>query len=87
LELTKKQSLSEFLWSYVGGTPVASHCKRIEDVPLTTPLSDKISKDLKKLGFKFVGSTIITSFLQACGFINDHLIDCFVYKELTKNGR
>jgi DNA-3-methyladenine glycosylase I len=52
------------------------------DLPVSTPLSDKISKDLKKLGFKFVGSTIIYAFMQAAGMVNDHITDCFVYDEI-----
>jgi DNA-3-methyladenine glycosylase I len=51
-------------------------------MPATTPLSDKISKDLKKMGFKFVGSTIIYAFMQACGMVNDHFVDCFVRHEI-----
>jgi DNA-3-methyladenine glycosylase I len=53
-------------------------------MPLTTPISDKISKDMKKMGFKFVGSTIIYSFMQATGMVNDHFKSCFVYDELMK---
>ena len=51
---------------------------RIENLPATTPLSDKISKDLKKMGFRFVGSTIVYSFMQATGMVNDHLTECFI---------
>ena len=53
------------------------------DVPATTPLSDRISKDLKKRGFKFVGSTIVYAYLQSIGIVNDHVVDCFAYRELT----
>jgi DNA-3-methyladenine glycosylase I len=56
---------------------------KIEDLPPTTLISDKISKDMKKLGFKFVGSTIIYAFMQATGMVNDHITKCFTYKELT----
>ena len=76
-------SFDRFIWSYVDNTPVVGHFERIEDLPATTPLSDRISKDLKKMGFKFVGSTIVYSFLQATGMVNDHLTDCFVYHELS----
>ncbi|HOS30165.1 MAG TPA: DNA-3-methyladenine glycosylase I [Treponemataceae bacterium] len=58
------------------------HWKKIQDVPVSTPLSDRISKDLKKRGFKFAGSTIIYSFMQAAGLVNDHIIDCFVYEKV-----
>ena len=53
----------------------------MEEIPATTPISDQISKDLKKMGFKFVGSTIIYAFMQATGMVNDHVTDCFVYQE------
>ena len=75
-------SFDKFIWGYVDYAPVVSHLKRIEDAPPATPVSDKISRDLKKMGFKFVGSTIIYAFMQAIGMVNDHFIDCFVYKEL-----
>jgi len=58
--------------------------EKIGDIPATTSISDKISKDLKKMGFKFVGSTIIYSFMQAVGMVNDHITECFVYKEMMK---
>ena len=80
----KHGSFSKFMWEYVGGTPVVGHWKKMTDIPATTPISDRISKDLKKMGFKFVGSTIIYSFMQAVGMVNDHLVECFVYKELLK---
>ncbi len=54
----------------------------MEDIPATTPISDQISRDLKKMGFKFVGSTIIYAFMQATGMVNDHIKDCFVWDEM-----
>ena len=79
-------SFDNFIWSYVDNKPVVGNWKTIEDMPLTTtPLSDKISKDLKKRGFKFVGSTIIYSFMQAMGMVNDHTTDCFAYKEICSD--
>jgi len=84
LEIRKQYgSFDKFIWEYVNYEPVTGHWKRLEDMPLTTPLSDKISKDLKKMGFKFVGSTIIYSFMQAVGLVNDHTTDCFVYEILS----
>ena len=77
-------SFDKFLWAYVENKPIVGNPRKIEDYKASTPLSDKISKDLKKLGFKFVGSTIIYAFMQAVGMVNDHLVDCFVYDELTK---
>jgi len=86
LEVVEKHgSFDKFIWEYVNDTPIIGHFEKIEDLPATTPLSDKISKDLKKMGFKFVGSTIIYSFMQATGMVNDHLTECFVYKELLKS--
>jgi DNA-3-methyladenine glycosylase I len=83
LEIVKKYgSFDRFIWGYVNHEPVIGHWERFEDMPVTTPVSDQISKDLKKLGFKFVGSTIIYSFMQAVGMVNDHLKSCFVYEEL-----
>jgi len=75
-------SFDKFIWAYVDNKPVVGHWESFEDMPLTTHVSDRISKDLKNIGFKFVGSTIIYSFMQAVGMVNDHLTKCFVYKEL-----
>jgi DNA-3-methyladenine glycosylase I len=83
LEIQKQYgSFDQFIWSYVDHKPIIGHWEKFEDMPLTTPVSDKISKDLKKMGFKFVGSTIIYSFMQAVGMVNDHLRACFAYKEM-----
>ncbi|MEM7293791.1 MAG: DNA-3-methyladenine glycosylase I [Pseudomonadota bacterium] len=76
------ESFSEYLWSFVGGSPVVNRRKRTGDVPATTAESDAMSKSLKKRGFKFVGSTICYAFMQATGMVNDHLTDCFRYREL-----
>ena len=85
LEVVEKHgSFDKFIWSYVDFEPIVGHWERIEDLPATTPLSDKISKDLKRMGFKFVGSTIIYSFMQAVGMVNDHVKDCFVYGEIIR---
>lgn len=85
LQLTEKHGcFSKMIWEYVDYTPITGHWKKVEDLPATTALSDKISKDLKKMGFKFVGSTIIYSFMQAVGMVNDHIAECFVYEEILK---
>ena len=85
LEIAEKHgSFDKFIWSYVDYAPITGHWEKIEDMPASTPLSDKISKDLKKIGFKFVGSTIIYSFMQAIGMVNDHITDCFVYEEIER---
>lgn len=74
-------SFDKFIWSYVDHTPIKNHWQKMEDIPATTSISDQISKDMKKLGFKFVGSTIIYAFMQATGMVNDHVTDCFLYQE------
>ena len=70
-------SLSDFLWAYVDGKPVKNKRRSIKDIPAKTELSDQLSKDLKKRGFKFIGSTICYAFMQAVGMVDDHTIDCF----------
>lgn len=72
-------SFSNFIWAYVGGKPIVNQFRSKEDVPATTSLSDKISKDLKERGFKFVGSTVVYAFMQAIGMVNDHTTNCFKY--------
>ncbi|MDO6745220.1 DNA-3-methyladenine glycosylase I [Tenacibaculum soleae] len=75
-------SFSKFFWSYTNEKPIVNHFNKREDVSATTALSDKISKDLKKRGFKFVGSTVIYAYMQATGMVNDHTTDCFRYNEI-----
>lgn len=80
LEMKEKYgSFDKMIWDYVDGTPIVGHWETMEEIPATTPLSDQISKDLKKMGFKFVGSTIIYAYMQAVGMVNDHITGCFVY--------
>ena len=76
-------SLDAFLWRYVDGVPRQNAWKTLSQVPAQTEQSDAMSKDLKKRGFNFVGSTICYAFMQSVGMVNDHLIDCFRYKELN----
>lgn len=76
------EDFSEYLWSFVDGKPIVNTLKTLDDAVATTPISDKMSKDLKKRGFKFIGSTICYAFMQACGMVNDHTTDCFRYKQL-----
>ena len=71
-------SFHAFLWNYVGGTPVVNRPRTLSDIPARTELSDVLSKDLRKLGFGFVGSTICYAFLQATGVVNDHAAYCFL---------
>lgn len=78
-------SFDKFIWGYVDYTPIAGHWESLNDIPTRTPLSDRISKDLKKMGFRFVGSTIIYSFMQATGMVNDHIKECFAYSEILNS--
>ncbi|AUS05622.1 DNA-3-methyladenine glycosylase I [Pseudotamlana carrageenivorans] len=75
-------SFNSYIWGFVDGKPIKNHFKTMEEVPANTPLSDTISKDLKQRGFKFVGSTVIYAHMQATGMVNDHMVDCFRYKEV-----
>lgn len=77
-------SFDKYIWSFVGDNPIIGHRKNMADIPATTKESDALSKDLKKRGFKFVGSTIIYAHMQACGLVNDHTTDCYRYKEVQK---
>ena len=79
-------SFDKYIWQFVHGRPVQNKWKKITDIPSRTPESDAMSKDLIKRGFKFVGTTICYAFMQAIGMVNDHVVDCFRYKEL-KNRR
>ena len=76
-------SFDEYFWNFVDGKPVINQWKQDSQIPASTPLSDKISKDLKKRGFKFVGTTIMYAHMQAVGLVNDHVVDCFRYSELS----
>ena len=73
-------SFSKYIWAFVDGKPIDNKPQTLKDVPATTPLSDALSKDLKKRDFKFVGSTVIYAHMQATGMVNDHVVDCFTRK-------
>lgn len=77
-------SFKKYLWSFVDNKPIVNKFKKLSDIPAKTELSDQLSKDLKKRGFNFVGSTICYAFMQTAGMVNDHLTDCFRHKELIK---
>jgi DNA-3-methyladenine glycosylase I len=80
LELcNEKDSLSNYLWNFVDGKPIKNHWQSMKEIPANTTLSDTISKDLKKRGFKFVGSTIVYAYMQSMGIVNDHLVSCHCY--------
>ena len=74
-------SFSEYIWSFVDGKPIVNKRKSMMDVPATSKESDALAKALKKRGFSFVGSTIMYAHMQATGLVNDHVVDCFRYKE------
>ena len=80
-------SFGSYLWGFVGGRPLQSALRSMEQVPARTPLSDAISKDLKRRRFRFVGSTIVYAFMQAVGLVNDHLVGCFRRAELYARPR
>ncbi|PXX31571.1 DNA-3-methyladenine glycosylase I [Arenibacter sp. ARW7G5Y1] len=75
-------SFSNYIWGFVNGQPIKNSHRDYKNAPANTPLSDAISKDLKKRGFKFVGSTVIYAHMQATGMVNDHEINCFRYNEV-----
>ena len=76
---------SAYLWNYLDGVPQQNALRSMSEIPAKTPLAEKISKDLGKRGFRFVGPTIVYAFMQACGFVNDHLVDCHRH-EAVKHG-
>lgn len=77
LEVQKEfGTFSDYIWSFVGGKPLDNSFKSIKEVPATTEISDALSKDLKKRGFKFLGSTVVYAHMQATGMVNDHIVDC-----------
>nr|WP_298924182.1 DNA-3-methyladenine glycosylase I [uncultured Allomuricauda sp.] len=75
-------SFSTYIWKFVDGKPIKNKLQNYKEAPANTPLSDTISKDLKKRGFKFVGSTVIYAQMQATGMVNDHEVSCFRYDEV-----
>ena len=85
LEVQKEfGSFDKYIWNFVNGRPIVNKWKSIKEVPPTTKESELLSKDLIKRGFKFVGSTVIYSHMQACGLVNDHLVECWRYTRVPK---
>jgi DNA-3-methyladenine glycosylase I len=76
-------SLDAYLWTFVGGEPIVGRWKRLSDLPAETAESRAMSKDLKRRGFRFVGPTVCYAFMQATGMVNDHVMSCFRYREVT----
>ncbi|MBX2899281.1 MAG: DNA-3-methyladenine glycosylase I [Cyclobacteriaceae bacterium] len=88
LEVQKEfGSFSRYIWSFVGGKPIVNKWTTTKKIAPTTRESDALSKDLIKRGFKFVGSTVMYAHMQACGLVNDHLEDCFRYKQVGRAGK
>lgn len=77
-------SFSDYIWKFVDGEPIQNSFTALSELPANTPLSDTISKDLKKRGFKFVGTTVVYAHMQATGMVNDHVVNCFRYRELKQ---
>lgn len=75
-------SFSKYIWGFVNGKPIKNEFKSLNEIPANTPLSNRISKDLKKRGFKFVGTTVVYAHMQATGMVNDHETNCFRYNEV-----
>jgi DNA-3-methyladenine glycosylase I len=80
-------SFDDFIWSFVDGAPIVNAWTGTKQIPATSPQSDALAKELKRLGFKFAGSTIMYAHMQACGLVNDHLTDCFRYREVSRASR
>jgi DNA-3-methyladenine glycosylase I len=80
-------SFSDYIWEFVGGKPLQNKFKKDGDIPATSPESDALSNDLKKRGFKFVGSTIIYAHMQATGMVNDHVVGCFRHKQCAAEAK
>jgi DNA-3-methyladenine glycosylase I len=78
---------SSYLWNFMDGKPLQNKLRSMSEIQASTPLAEKISKDLKKRGFRFVGPTIVYAFMQACGLVNDHMVDCHRYKAVKKLAR
>jgi DNA-3-methyladenine glycosylase I len=76
------ESLSDYLWAFVDGEPIVNRWKTLGEIPAETAESKAMSKDLKKRGFRFVGPTVCYAFMQACGLVNDHTLDCFRHREM-----
>jgi DNA-3-methyladenine glycosylase I len=86
LEVQKEfGSFDNYIWQFVGNKPKINKWKSIKEIPATTKESDALSKDLIKRGFKFVGSTVVYAHMQACGLVNDHLVDCWRYRQIINN--
>ena len=78
-------TFAKYIWGFVGGKPIRNRWRTLKDLPVVTKEAETLSKDLKTRGFKFLGPTVIYAHMQATGMVNDHMVDCFRYKELNTN--
>lgn len=85
--LEQQASFADFLWGFVDGRPIQNHWLSLDDVPVNTPKSDVMSRELKRRGFNFVGTTICYAFMQAVGMVNDHTVDCFRHQQIMNLAR
>lgn len=83
--IRQEKSFSNYIWQFVEGKPIQNQYRSMEEIPAYTPLAEKISKDLKQKGFKFVGPTVIYAHMQATGMVNDHVMSCFLNKEIQQS--
>lgn len=83
LRIAEGEGFDQWLWRYVGGTPLQTNLRSMAEVPASTPLSERVSKDLKKAGFRFAGPTIVYAFMQAVGMVNDHIVTCPRHADLS----
>jgi DNA-3-methyladenine glycosylase I len=83
-QVLELESLDAYLWGFVGGEPIVNRWRMLREIPAETAESKAMSKDMKKRGFRFVGPTVCYAFMQATGLVNDHVVDCYRYAELTK---
>lgn len=79
-------SFDTYVWGFVDGRPIRNRWRSLSEVPARTPVSDALGRDLKRRGFRFVGSTIMYAFMQATGMVNDHVVDCFRHREVARLG-
>jgi len=80
----ERGTFADYLWDFVDGRPITNRFRTLHEIPASTPLSDRVSKDLKRRGFGFVGSTSIYAYLQSVGVVNDHVLDCFRHAEIQR---
>ncbi|MCV2867156.1 DNA-3-methyladenine glycosylase I [Defluviimonas sp. WL0002] len=84
LKISEIEGFDQWLWRYVDGAPLQNNFRSMADVPAATPLSERLSKDLKKAGFRFAGPTIVYAFMQAVGMVNDHVVTCHRHADLCR---